>query len=866
MAPNYSAGQSDSSVHDPLRGSFLFDDNQAVRVIRLRARIREQPIRFLLTFMIYAFGWQLIIDPGLATYFNPSMAVIFVPHGAISLLVIGLIFFPLRMMAWPILAFCFAFGVSYVLMRTDASPEVQTMAAEWDVLFIAFFLNVVIASITATLSRQNIQRLAKETQGVRVDLVLVLVTGSVFVVTSLLVSFAYGQMLPYLVSEQASGLFGSENSFLYTSVLRSLFGGVIISAFFISAFQLTNWRDLIMALVAALPLITVGIVIGRQGFTPDIELSILMVTTSIMCMAVPLSYAIPAMILGAIGFVLSTNVYLIWSPDSQLTISIIVMFLSIILCDIAILSIRSHFQNVEREQTASVRRLNTVRNYAGVGVFAMNIQNRSVTVDAVTQRMMDVPPHFGISYLMRKLGEREQREIRRLMFQRPGETTTLLAQLRPDHPDANPRVIRLFFWYEEGSERTPVIYGLVVDVTGEHMQERTLKETLAELSMRQDQQKQLFSIISHELRSPASVISMLVEDIDKTAPNFDQQFSMLREASDQMMGTLTDMRQAVNPEKNLPVNLRPFVPADLAETTRNIYDLQAKAANVTLRLRLGDGAHETCVGDTVRIKQIVGNLIRNAIIHSQCTTITISYRAAYGTSSLERTGVWSVTDDGIGIRPEDVSRMFEPFQRGGDDARNRADGSGLGLYIVRSSSELLGGSVEYFPAPEGGAGYHIRLPEPEMSATDFTDEETTPIEDLDLSKLTLLLAEDNALVAEVTISRLEKFIGKVVHAENGRIALDMVPKVKPDLIITDLFMPEMAGDELTRILRREGFTKPIIGLTAAVVGDDMQLFGEAGASTVMSKPLEERILKDFIAEHAVVLGLIDETETETVDD
>jgi CheY-like chemotaxis protein len=225
-----------------------------------------------------------------------------------------------------------------------------------------------------------------------------------------------------------------------------------------------------------------------------------------------------------------------------------------------------------------------------------------------------------------------------------------------------------------------------------------------------------------------------------------------------------------------------------------------------------------------------------------------------------------VTDDGIGIRPEDVSRMFEPFQRGGDDARNRADGSGLGLYIVRSSSELLGGSVEYFPAPEGGAGYHIRLPEPEMSATDFTDEETTPIEDLDLSKLTLLLAEDNALVAEVTISRLEKFIGKVVHAENGRIALDMVPKVKPDLIITDLFMPEMAGDELTRILRREGFTKPIIGLTAAVVGDDMQLFGEAGASTVMSKPLEERILKDFIAEHAVVLGLIDETETETVDD
>jgi CheY-like chemotaxis protein len=274
--------------------------------------------------------------------------------------------------------------------------------------------------------------------------------------------------------------------------------------------------------------------------------------------------------------------------------------------------------------------------------------------------------------------------------------------------------------------------------------------------------------------------------------------------------------------------------------------MQAQASGITIRLRFGEGANEMVLADSVRIKQILGNLIRNAIIHSRCSAITVTYRSSIGENLNDRTGVWSITDNGIGIAPEEVERLFQPFQRGGEDARNRADGSGLGLYIVRTTAQLLGGSVTYFPAPEGGAGYHVRIAEPLASAEDLRQVAHMDDNSVDFSAMYVLLAEDNALVAEVTSARLRKFMGRVEVVGSGRAALDLIAVDPPDVVVTDLFMPEMSGDELTRTLRANGFTKPIIGLTAAVVGDDMRQFEKAGASTVMTKPLDDTALMRFL--------------------
>ena len=113
--------------------------------------------------------------------------------------------------------------------------------------------------------------------------------------------------------------------------------------------------------------------------------------------------------------------------------------------------------------------------------------------------------------------------------------------------------------------------------------------------------------------------------------------------------------------------------------------------------------------------------------------------------------------------------------------------------------------------------------------------------------LHVLLVEDNPLVAEVTQSRLNKIFANVTLARNGEDALTMAQENQPDLLITDLFMPKMEGDQLIRALKKLDHDYVMIGLTAAAVGNDMERFREAGADLVMSKPLDSDALIAFLA-------------------
>jgi CheY-like chemotaxis protein len=281
-----------------------------------------------------------------------------------------------------------------------------------------------------------------------------------------------------------------------------------------------------------------------------------------------------------------------------------------------------------------------------------------------------------------------------------------------------------------------------------------------------------------------------------------------------------------------------------------MFEHQAKAKGTTIQLLMGADAHNVRNGDMVRIKQAISNLVRNAIIHSRGTEIVINFSSKKSATTRETLSVWSISDNGIGISEEEVDRLFEPFERGSKDARNQADGSGLGLFIVKSSIEALEGNVSFFRPEAGGAGYLIEVPEPVNTKlnNELSKQHATPKESEKFPHLRIILAEDNQLVADVTQARLLNFVGKVEVAQNGREALDQIIANPPDMVITDLFMPEMDGDELIRTLRARGYTKPIIGLTAAVVGDEMEQLRQAGADHAMSKPIDFRALLAIITE------------------
>jgi signal transduction histidine kinase/CheY-like chemotaxis protein len=372
---------------------------------------------------------------------------------------------------------------------------------------------------------------------------------------------------------------------------------------------------------------------------------------------------------------------------------------------------------------------------------------------------------------------------------------------------------------------------------------QALHRRLSELSSRQDRQQQLFSIISHELRTPASVLSMLVQNLGP-GPLTDATRRQLVDATDQLMSILANMRQTVTPTQNLPISKVAYAPAALAEQLRAMLEPQARAQGMQIRLELDESAAFFRNNDQMRIRQALTNLLRNAILHSKGKLITLRYQSL---SAPEPISLWQVQDDGIGIAPQDVDRLFAPFTRGLQDPRAQADGSGLGLFIAKSSIEALGGSLTFFEPKQGGAGYRVQLPEvivtPDLPPQPAPRAESGAVSFPDLY---ILMAEDNALVAEVTQAVLAKFVGRIEIADNGRSALEKLRSDPPDLLITDLFMPEVNGDDLVRQIRALGMTLPIVGATAAVVGDDVERFRAAGADLVMSKPLDFKALREIM--------------------
>ncbi|NBO20613.1 MAG: response regulator, partial [Rhodobacteraceae bacterium] len=214
--------------------------------------------------------------------------------------------------------------------------------------------------------------------------------------------------------------------------------------------------------------------------------------------------------------------------------------------------------------------------------------------------------------------------------------------------------------------------------------------------------------------------------------------------------------------------------------------------------------------------------------------------------------IWRVKDDGVGIPPELRPTLFQPFARGHSDTTTRSDGSGLGLYIARTSIELLGGSIQCDDAPGGGTIFTIRLPLDVAPAPVAQAPSVARPVHLDrLRQKSLLIAEDHDLIAEILAARLNRQFGRVTVVSDGESALAKMAQDPHDAVLTDLFMPRMGGDILTRHLRDRGYGGPILGMSAAAVGDERALFESAGTTDVLTKPV---VVSDLLDRLARALG------------
>ena len=378
-------------------------------------------------------------------------------------------------------------------------------------------------------------------------------------------------------------------------------------------------------------------------------------------------------------------------------------------------------------------------------------------------------------------------------------------------------------------------------------QERQAKLELVnkELSEKSKKQEQMFAIIGHELRTPLSSMKMMEDAMELR--NIGEYGANICDSTDAVLNIVDDLRTVINPDKVHEAQAVVDSPFDvLNRTTRSLEGLYEQQG-VEVILSSNQLSHSLCMFNAQALRQKITNLTKNAAIHADADRIWVDLQAQpKGDDKIDLTLI--VEDNGKGI-PEGLREaVFGAFSRG----NTRADGTGLGLYITRELAEKLGGTVEYFESEKGGAGFrveftldlHLDAIGQEQEQEQELDETAIPAA---LQDKRILFAEDQKTLQLLTGKQLKDAGADVVVCDNGKQALEACRAGEFDIVLTDLMMPEMSGDELIRHVRADGFTGPVVALTAAIIGKETDTLLEAGADAVLNKPLEIQEMKRTIA-------------------
>jgi CheY-like chemotaxis protein len=300
----------------------------------------------------------------------------------------------------------------------------------------------------------------------------------------------------------------------------------------------------------------------------------------------------------------------------------------------------------------------------------------------------------------------------------------------------------------------------------------------------------------------------------------------------------------------LQLVLQPFMPSELLGSVSRIFADQAAKKGLELRCDLDPGLPEQVVGDSARLRQVLFNLLGNAIKFTERGRVELrAFEQGPATEGSLRLG-FTVTDTGVGIPPETLDNLFEPFTQGDGSYTRCYQGTGLGLAIVKRLVELMGGEVR-LESPSGGGTtvrFHVlvRLPDKRAEAPAVR----LPVPER-LDGFHVLLVEDEPTNAMAVAGVLRKKGAQVELAHNGREALQRLRRHSFDLVIMDIQMPEMDGVEATRVLRTDPAFRhvadiPVIALTAHALKGDEQKFLDAGMTAYLPKPMDTRELLGII--------------------
>ncbi|KPQ01764.1 MAG: Signal transduction histidine kinase [Rhodobacteraceae bacterium HLUCCA12] len=357
--------------------------------------------------------------------------------------------------------------------------------------------------------------------------------------------------------------------------------------------------------------------------------------------------------------------------------------------------------------------------------------------------------------------------------------------------------------------------------------------------------------MSHELRTPLTGVLGMAEILSEriTDQGNRRMLETIRESGEGLLNILNDILDLAKIEAGkMTIDPRPFAPASEAQRVEMLFALRAQSKGLELLVQAAPDCNRLRMGDTHRIRQILNNLIGNAIKFTETGRIRVSFAIEPGDMlAIE------VVDTGIGMSDDQAAKVFDEFEQAESSTARRFGGTGLGLSITRRLVRLMEGEITLNSAPGQGTRVAVRLPAPCAQM----DQPPAPQSPVDLSRLHVLVADDNRTNRTILDTMLSGMGIQVTLAEDGQIACDLFRPGAFDMVLLDISMPVLDGVGALQAIRtceaQAGAPPtPALAVTANAMQHQVDEYLAAGFAGHIAKPFRRAVLAQTLSEHVLV--------------
>ncbi len=364
--------------------------------------------------------------------------------------------------------------------------------------------------------------------------------------------------------------------------------------------------------------------------------------------------------------------------------------------------------------------------------------------------------------------------------------------------------------------------------------------------------QQFMSTMSHEIRTPLNEVIGITNLLLQGNPREDQMdfIKTLRFSGNHLLTLVNDVLDYNKMESGrIEFEQAKFNLSDFLKDIQRTYSFRSKSKNIEFDIVKENELPDEVIGDSIRLNQILSNLLSNALKFTQKGSIYVILKELERSKKSSRIEI-IVRDTGIGIPKDKHEIIFDSFTQASPDTTRHYGGTGLGLAICKKLVELQGGHIDVESEPGVGSVFRFVLSFgiPEKSDIVRNNEASETYSGIEGKKV--LVAEDNKINFFVVNKFLIGWGVNVTHAENGKIALDLLEKDEFDLVLMDLHMPVMDGIEATRLIRKSENPRissiPVVALTAAIMSESSDKIEDLSINDYVLKPFKPRDLFEKI--------------------